>query len=111
MSDLPRLTRSLRVNSRLELQRNIKFRPEDKISYQLWQSKEGKKYIYQEILFFSDLKFISVHLNCRSASWKDFKNIIEINITDKPRLTKIMGLLQNLWKLTGLAVGNFASSF
>lgn len=46
MSELPRLTRSMRANLRLEIQRNIKFRPEDRVALQLWRTNEQKKYLF-----------------------------------------------------------------
>lgn len=44
MAELPRLSRSLRANTRLEIQRSIKLRPEDRVNLQIWRTKEQKKY-------------------------------------------------------------------
>lgn len=43
MAELPRLSRYLRANTRLEIQRDLKIRPEDRIALQIWRSKELKK--------------------------------------------------------------------
>lgn len=40
MTELPRFSRSLRANLRLEIKRNIKQRPEDKIALKLWEDKQ-----------------------------------------------------------------------
>lgn len=51
MSELPRLSRSLRAHSKLETQRNLGIRPEDRINLQIWRSKEQKRYLNRSVYF------------------------------------------------------------